>query len=206
MIRSLIVNDLNKVASVHLAAFPSSALTKLGFGAVRRYYEWQLKGPHQCLAIGFFEYDILLGFSFGGKFKAATSGFIHKNRGYLILNVIVRPWLIANPLILDRLKVALAALRKTRRQVRHPAESKRESSRGNVFTILSIAVSPEFQGKGVGHDLMIHSENFAKEHGYNQLHLTVHPENVQAVSFYEKYGFIKVNFEDKWAGAMVKYL
>lgn len=34
------------VAGVHVAAFPSSALTRLGSEAVRRYYLWQIEGPH----------------------------------------------------------------------------------------------------------------------------------------------------------------
>ena len=51
-IRSIELLDLNSIAKIHLAAFPKSALSHLGQEAVRRYYEWQLTGPHDCLAIG----------------------------------------------------------------------------------------------------------------------------------------------------------
>lgn len=39
--------DVGAVARVHLAAFPRSALTRLSVEAVRRYYLWQLEGPHE---------------------------------------------------------------------------------------------------------------------------------------------------------------
>ena len=42
LVLNLDVKDLPAVASVHMAAFPKSALTMLGTEAVRRYYEWQL--------------------------------------------------------------------------------------------------------------------------------------------------------------------
>jgi hypothetical protein len=49
MIRDLTPTDLDAVAKLHLDAFTDRALTKLGQEAVRRYYEWQMAGPHATL-------------------------------------------------------------------------------------------------------------------------------------------------------------
>jgi len=38
---------LADVAKVHCRAFADAALTRLGCEAVRRYYLWQLEGPHE---------------------------------------------------------------------------------------------------------------------------------------------------------------
>ena len=55
--RSLELKDLQSIAILHQKAFQDSALTKLGLEPVRRYYEWQLTGPHDCYAIGAFSAD-----------------------------------------------------------------------------------------------------------------------------------------------------
>src|ERR1035438_7068797 len=45
-VETLYTRDLTAVTGVHLAAFPDSVLTTLGSGIVKRYYEWQMRGPH----------------------------------------------------------------------------------------------------------------------------------------------------------------
>ena len=55
---------------------------------------------------------------------------------------------------------------------------------------LGIAVLPEFQGKGVGSELMASALRAAKAHGYRQVSLTVHPRN-PAIRLYERHGFEK---------------
>lgn len=80
VIKKLEFGNLIDVAKVHKRAFPESALSKLGLEATRRYYEWQLLGPHDTYAIGVFENDLLLGFCFGGVFRGALNGFLNKNK------------------------------------------------------------------------------------------------------------------------------
>lgn len=72
-------DDLPAVAAIHVAAFPDSALTALGVEAVRRYYAWQLDGPHEVFALGVdaVQYDNdgtiankqLIGYCFAGGFR-----------------------------------------------------------------------------------------------------------------------------------------
>jgi len=80
VIRKIQENDLPHVAAVHLLAFPDSALSMLGTEAVRRYYEWQLVGPHEVTAISAYINTELVGFCFGGMFRGALSGFVRNNQ------------------------------------------------------------------------------------------------------------------------------
>lgn len=111
-------NNLQTVAEVHISAFPTSALTHLGKEAVRRYYEWQLIGPHDCLAIGAFdEQGRMLGFCFGGVFRGSLSGFVGKNKKFLVIQVIKRPWLIlTNSIFRDRIRLGLRASKSKHRR------------------------------------------------------------------------------------------
>ncbi|CAG0992531.1 hypothetical protein ANRL4_02561 [Anaerolineae bacterium] len=49
---SLTTSVLPFVVQIHRAAFPDSALTKLGAEAVRRYYLWLMTGPHDAVNVG----------------------------------------------------------------------------------------------------------------------------------------------------------
>jgi len=55
---------------------------------------------------------------------------------------------------------------------------------------LGIALEPEFQRRGFGEQLMRAALGAAKTHGYEQVSLTVHPEN-PAIRLYERCGFVK---------------
>jgi hypothetical protein len=95
-IRFLIIQDLPQVAKIHMATFPESFLSALGDEVVRRYYEWQLMGPHETTALGVFAQDTLQGFCFGGIFRGAMNGFLRTNRFYLIGKILTHPWIIMN--------------------------------------------------------------------------------------------------------------
>ncbi len=74
--RNLEAADLPALVEIHKAAFPDSALTRLGREAIRRYYEWQLIGPHDVVALGARQGPDLVGFCFGGTFRGATVGWV----------------------------------------------------------------------------------------------------------------------------------
>jgi ribosomal protein S18 acetylase RimI-like enzyme len=201
--------DLESIAMIHIVAFPKSALTKLGFEAVRRYYEWQIIGPHDSVNIGAFKDRELVGFCFGGIFRGSLGGFLEKNRNFLILQVIIRPWLLLNPLFRDRIQFA------TKRVFHFLSPAKKETeSLTKVssippmpsFGILSIGVLPQYQGLGTSKFLMEYSEDEAKKRGFTKMNLTVHPSNGRAVRFYEKMGWQKDIINGDWNGHMSKFL
>lgn len=202
-INKILLNDLEKVAKIHLAAFPKSALTHLGKEAVRRYYDWQLTGPHDCLAIGAFdEQGRMLGFCFGGVFRGSLSGFVSKNQRFLVFQVLKRPWLIlVNPIFRDRIRLGLRVGKSKTPQTHWDRKTAAKS-----FGILSIAVNPAAQGQGIGRQLMDYSELYARSNGFIRMNLTVAPENKQAIRFYEYNGWEKVIGSTGWNGVMEKVL
>ncbi len=201
-VRVLGQRDLPAIARIHTLAFPGSALTALGAGAVRRYYDWQLTGPHDVSALGAFYGSEMAGFCFGGVFRGAMSGFLRKNRVYLAWLVLTHPWLVANPLFRDRLINGLKVLRRFSKSGR--AKQPNPAHKKPPFGILSIAVSPEFQGMGAGKVLMMESEIIAKLRGFDEMNLTVNPDNHRAIRFYESLGWRKVMRGSAWSGEMVK--
>lgn len=202
-ITPLQVTDLDDIVNIHLAAFPKSALTLLGKEAVRRYYEWQLTGPHQCLAIGAVDDSgRIAGFCFGGVFHGALSGFVEKNKKFLVLQVLQRPWLVfTNPIFRDRLSLGIRVSRN--RVLPLDQESK---NKHNVFGILAIAVDQDLQGKGIGQLLMRYSETYAIAQGFTQMRLTVARDNHQAIHFYEMNDWYKEINSNGWTGTMIKDL
>jgi ribosomal protein S18 acetylase RimI-like enzyme len=194
--------DLYQVAAVHLAAFQDSALSELGIEAVRRYYEWQLEGPHEARSIAAVSDGDLVGFCFAGVFHGALSGFVRRNRGYLVRHVLAHPKLMSNGVVRDAAARGARILGRTafRRRSRAGGEKKSDP----YFAILAIAVNPRTQGGGVGRLLMDDAERAAIEAGFDEIRLSVAPDNRQAVRFYEKLGWTRHVDGDDWKGAMRK--
>ena len=199
-IRELNVEDLFQIAEVHKNAFPDSALTKLGFEPIRRYYEWQLIGPHDCHATGAFDEQVLVGFCFAGSFNGALNGYLNKNKYYLFFWILSHPWLIGNELVRDRISIAFRSLAKKKSNRKNVAVFKPKS-----LGILSIAVYPTKQGCGIGKLLMDEFEVYAKQKGSHEIDLTVHKSNSIAVRFYENLGWVReVDSLGNWSGLMRK--
>jgi ribosomal protein S18 acetylase RimI-like enzyme len=201
-IRVIEVVDLPAVAAIHLDAFPTSALTKLGPDAVRRYYQWQLEGPHEVTALAALTDGRLAGFCFGGVFQGAMAGFLRKNRLFLMWRVVTHPWLLFNSLFRDRVGVAIHSARMQMHRAKRASGQKQRPAKR--FGILSIGVDPAFQGMGVGTALMARAEDVARHNGFDAMDLTVDPENLQAVNFYTRLGWTKVVTAERWTGLMRK--
>lgn len=209
LIRQIEPSHLSQVATVHLAAFSDSALTKLGREAVRRYYEWQIIGPHDGLNIGAFVGGDLVGFCFGGIRRGALGGFLERNRAFLIRRVMTHPWLLTNPLFRERAQFAVKRLFGrfiTKRKQAPQLAAVNVVQQVPAFGILSIAVDPKYQGHGASQLLMEYSETEARKRGFARMHLTVHPSNTRAVRFYEKMGWQRDTVDGEWEGSMSKVL
>jgi ribosomal protein S18 acetylase RimI-like enzyme len=204
LIQELEPKDLPGVAAVHLMAFPKSALTMLGSEAVRRYYEWQLLGPHEVSALSACVNSELVGFCFAGIFRGAMSGFVRKNRTFLITQVIAHPWLVTNPIFRDRLTIGTRVLKSYAGPRKFAPVS--ASPAPNHFGILAIAVDPQRQGLGIGKLLMRATEDVARQRGFHEINLSVNPRNQQAVEFYERLNWKRFSKENVWKGEMKKSL
>ncbi|MEM6325510.1 MAG: GNAT family N-acetyltransferase [Bacteroidota bacterium] len=206
-IRPILSEHLGAVAEVHRAAFPESAITRAGHEATRRYYEWLLIGPHpESHTIGAFLDERLVGFNFGGRFDGALSGYLRKNRLFLASRIALRPWLLLNPTFRGRFAMGADVLQRFRRRTASaPASVKASAEREAApYGILSIAVDPAVQGAGVGQALMRAAEAEARRRGHERMKLSVHPENTQAVRFYERGGWQRVDEDSEWNGRMIR--
>lgn len=203
------VSDLRVIAQIHLAAFKASPLTALGRETVYRYYHWLLLGPHDQVALAVHQDKNILGFCFGGMFHGAFSGFVRKNRTFLILRVLTHPWLIVNPVFRERLSLSARVLHghpvTSPKNVPQPIQVRSIKAQPS-FGILAIATHPQYQKSGVGQLLMRTSEMEALRRGYSQMHLTVHVNNEKAIRFYEGLGWKKVFVDSNWKGDMSKSL
>ncbi len=196
------LSHLGRISQIHALAFPESTLTKLGDEIVRRYYEWQFEAPHDLVAIGVFVDGNLICFCLGGVFRGAMSGFIEKNRKFLICHVLTHPHFLRNPLFRSRLWNSVNLVKKFL-----PAKGRspnRPASKRKSFGILAIATDPHCQGLGYGKLLMSATENIARQRGFEEMHLTVNPKNEKATRFYERIGWRKELQGDKWFGRMIK--
>jgi ribosomal protein S18 acetylase RimI-like enzyme len=201
MVRTIVAEDLSEIGAIHRAAFPASWLTALGAEAVRRYYAWQLGGPHDAYPIGAVLDGQLAGFCFGGVFPTAISGFVRRNMWFLTLRLIARPRLGFAALFQRRVRAAAAAIAltpKARPLVRSPVK--------RPFDILSVAVHPRFQGRGIGKLLMDEARAVALRNGFSVMTLMVNPENAEAVRFYERIGWQRALMKGIWRGNMEYWL
>jgi ribosomal protein S18 acetylase RimI-like enzyme len=213
LIRDVHVDDLNGIVRIHVATFPDRALVKLGSETIWRYYafllkEFNLSKPICAVA----DKGSLAGFCFAGLYSGSFSGFLKSNLNFLIGRLLLRPWLIFDPVILELRKPVLNALRrilKRRRREKEATASGPQNGEDLIKTrwgILAIATDPKFQRKGVGERLMCSVEDHAKTLNVEKLGLSVHPENIPAVRFYEKLGWVKVMTTAEWQGEMEKRL
>lgn len=193
-------DDLPAVATVHERAFRDSVITAFGHEAIRRYYAWLLHGPHDAALVGAWRGDRLVGFCAAGSFNGALSGFLRANRTYLALRMATHPWLIASPLVRERVSQGLRILvRKNQPAPAQPAPRR--------FGVLAIATDPDVRGSGAGRALMAEAEDRARRLGHERVVLTVHPGNTRAIEFYERLGWTRRAADGaSWSGAMDKRL
>jgi ribosomal protein S18 acetylase RimI-like enzyme len=199
-IRDARETDLGEVARLHIEAFPGSVLGELGEEAVRRNYLWQLTGPHDLTAIVAGDGDRLLGFLFGGVFRGSTIGFVKSQRWFLAGQVARHPRILLRGVGWNRLVLGarLLARRSVTPQPEQPDAVPRRS-----LGVLAIAVDPAAQGRGVGRALMDEASCRARQQGFETMHLTVHPSNAGALSFYRSLGWSELAEPDgTWVGRM----
>lgn len=199
-VRDVVAADLAAVAHLHLQAFPDSILGELGEEAVRRNYRWQLEGPHDLTALVATDGPDTLGFLFGGIFRGSTIGFVKSQRWFLARQVATHPRILLRGVGWNR--VMLGARLLARRAPAGQSEAPEAVPRRSVG-VLAIAVDPFAQGRGVGRALMLEATRRAIDEGFESMHLTVHPANETAVSFYRGLGWYATPDTDGvWTGRM----
>lgn len=195
---SLEHRDVERVAQIHIAAFPQSFLSKLGPAALSRYYDWQFRGPHLVVAHGIEIHGRLAGFCISGVFRAAMLGFLRRNLGLLARELVRQPGLVFTRLFAGRLAYGLYLFVRPRGEAAKSLE--------NPYRILSLAVHPDFHGMRIGHTLLEAAELAARTSGVAQMSLRVDPLNGPAIHLYKNHGWSECLEGGCWQGLMVRAL
>ncbi|MGN6696406.1 MAG: GNAT family N-acetyltransferase [Aquihabitans sp.] len=185
-LRTLGVADLDDVASLHQLVFRDSVLSQLGFETVRRYYRWQLTGPHDVEAFGLFVGHDLVGFLVGGRFRGSMIGFVKQEKAFLARQTLRHPIVILG----SRGRFALrTGTRLLFRPVKPTIVERPERVPDKSFGILAIAIDPNVQRSGMGSLLLDEAERRAAAMGMERLHLTLDPQSWGAAEFYRGQGW-----------------
>lgn len=176
---------LEDIAAVHVAAFPDAALSRLGREAVRRYYRWQLHGPHDATIVGVRDAGQLAAFCAAGVYRGVLSGFVRRERAFLVRLVLRRPWLLGGSFVRERAALALRLLFGRHRNAH-------SNLIGSPFGVLSIAVAPTHRRRGLGALLLHDALERARASGHTSVELTVDPGNEGALDFYAAEGWRRV--------------
>ncbi len=57
----------------------------------------------------------------------------------------------------------------------------------------NLAVSPDYQGKGIGRQLMLHAESVTKSHGLPEIRLFTNELMYENLAIYSKYGYLETD-------------
>ncbi len=203
-LRLLAPTDLGGIAAIHRAAFPLAAISRLGDAAARRYYDSLMSDPDAMAGLGAFEGDRLSGFCFMGIRHDAEAWYVRHHGLFLAWRIATHPRLLTEPFVRGRIRDGLRLLLAQSPPAGASAPGGGDS--GPSYGIQYLAVDPARQGRGVGQKLLRASEERARRHGHSVIHLSVYPDNLRAITFYERMGWCKRSSEGVWKGFMAKRL
>lgn len=181
IIRKATSNDIKAIVEVHCSAFKGFFLTELGKGFLQLYYSSYFKENTAVLLVAETNSEIV-GFSSATSLSAGfNTRLVKKNFfKYAIKGCIIA---LTNPKALINLS----------KNWNH-----RDSSivdNGNYAELMSIAVSPNTQGGGIGKQLIQKTEEEIKVLRANRFSLTTdYFDNESTIAFYKKCGY-KIMYE-----------
>ncbi len=174
-VRTMVSDDLPQVVSIHLQSFPGFFLTFLGSSFLSLLYKNLQRDPEGIVLLAASE----------EKIEGFVAGVIRQSGFYWRL-IEKRKWsfalagfggLLRKPSIAPRLIRAL----------KRPQESRSASAEA---CLMSMAVRPESQGKGIGEKLVRAFCQKLAESGVKDVCLTTDQDNNEQVKrFYQRIGF-----------------
>ncbi|RJP52191.1 MAG: GNAT family N-acetyltransferase [Anaerolineaceae bacterium] len=174
-IREMDINDVNAVVKVHLSSFQGFFLTFLGRQFLNELYT-SVVADSTGIAFVCSEEARVLGFVAGTSQPAGFYGRLLHRRWWRFVLSSLTP-ILKNPLIIPRLL----------RAIRKPQDVSNQPDTG---TLMSIAVTPEAQGRGLGLALVKAFLEEAADRGLKHVDLTTDKNNNDSVNqFYRCMGF-----------------
>ena len=173
--------DLIQVAQIHKEQFPTHYLGQFNKSLLVKFYSYLLDEKNVFVVAE--EEKQILGFVIGGEWKYIES----KLNRFIKENVMSYVWQIAiHP------KTWVKSVQKFIGLIHKPKHDYVLLDDTEKYTLLSIAIAKQSQGKGVGGGLVNAFDAEMKKIG-NRYFLSVQDTNDNAIRFYKKKGFVVAN-------------
>lgn len=171
------IDQSDQIAKIHLKSFPNFFLTTLGYSFLKTYYKSCSKSK-EAISICAIDNETkkIVGFAVGClNSKGFNKRLIYTNLGAYLFQILIL--LFTKPPALIRL-------------FKNLGKGNVLSDKGNYAELLSIGVSPDQSGLGIGQNLLTKFENKVKEKGVNTITLTTDVDsNDNVLKFYKKSGY-----------------
>jgi hypothetical protein len=185
--------EIEIIARCRIDSFPNSFSSKLGIGYVKKMLSIYLTNENFLIyltngtdCIGF-----VTGMVPKNDFICSTREAINITYKDIFFNIIKKPWLIFHPMVLSNLNIifesSIRRLKGNREKKILPKRTPIELK--NSVGLIDIAVSPKYQGNGYSSVLLKAFESQCIEKGFEKMHLSVKPENKNAIHSYLKNGW-----------------
>jgi ribosomal protein S18 acetylase RimI-like enzyme len=176
MVRKMLLSDVNQVVNVHLTSFQGFFLTILGEKFLRLLYSFIITSPDGVGYVCVDKDEIVIGFVCGTtKPLGFYKRFFKKKWWNIILTILFS--IIRDPSIIPRL-------------VWRVLKPPQPSTEPGTATLMSIAVHPNYQNKGIGKLLVQEFLGEIRRRGIQRVNLTTDKEKNDAVNvFYQRLGF-----------------
>lgn len=173
--------DIPHIARLHLRAFVGFANARLGFGYACSMLRWFRTHPHG-IALAAWLHDQVVGYVVGAP--VGYNRAFHRDlflRGFLSFLTHPKAWFSR--------KVYAAIFRRVRSFFTRTTPAPSVALPEPAYSLVSIAVSPDARGLGIGQRLLAEFEAYARHRDARAIRLTTRPDNLQARSLYERCGW-----------------
>lgn len=169
-------SDLNKIVEIHIKAFPGYFMTELGPRFLLNYYNTVLNFNKRIFLAQEVDGEII-GFIAG--FLMPSQFYIHLNKNKIDIAKAIIPAFLRKPNLLLKLCANIWRVNKN---------SSYETK--NICELASVAVDPNYSGRGLGKKLVKAFLNEAEKLGAEYVYLTTDARNNDYVNnFYKSLGF-----------------
>lgn len=194
-IRSYQEADIDRLSSIHKAAFKGYMNSSMGKGYIKAFLKWFLTYQGTVTLMAQMD-DTACGYIVG-----APMGYDSVMNQALFNTALIG--ILTHPLVLFHKNFLAAVVIKLKMIVglKHVNKAK-DTLPGKGISLVGIAVDPACEGKGVGKQLMQQFEQQAIQKGMDYMCLSVYSSNQRAKSVYEKQGWALLQDND---GVMYYY-
>ena len=190
--KAISVSELHNIATCRVKAFPDSLSSALGISYVKNLLSFYLSGDNFLIYVE--DQGKCIGFVTGmvpkSEFLCSTREAIDLTYSDILKAILRKPWLLFHPVIINNINLVWELIVKKTGLIKKEKIKKSHTNFlpeiMNSVGLIDIAVLPEWQNKGMGGFLLKIFEDHCYEIGKGRMHLSVKPENVQAIKLYQK--------------------